>query len=235
MGNVANRDFVLDGLTMIGAAEANPAVRVWDGKVRGVMLLNQGVVGAHAVLDHAGQPTGSYVGKSDTGFVLVAPAADPKSTNDARLTHDFDPHQPLSGLGGGSHALLFGVEGESTGRLAIDSDGSMHFGAGAGAPFDTSLTRQASVAVHWDPPELGVAVLNGQVNPNSTARLQVPLAAATAGDIASCAHSKLAGLVVQLSCVAVAGGVEALLVNVGAHAVDAPSGTLRAAVSKFAA
>ena len=54
MGNVANRDFVLDGLTMIGAAEANPAVRVWDGKVRGVMLLNQGVVGAHAVLDHEG-------------------------------------------------------------------------------------------------------------------------------------------------------------------------------------
>ena len=180
------------------------------------------------MLDHAGKPTGSYVEKSDTGFVLVAPA--PNSTDDASKTDQ----KSLSDGGGGGHALLFGVEGESTGRLAIDSDGSMHFGAGAGAPFDTTVKRQASVAVPWDPPRLDAAVLNGQVNPNSTTSLNVPLAAAEASDIASCAHSKLARLAVQLSCVAVEGGVEALLVNVGAHEVDVPSGTMRVAVSKFA-
>ena len=229
--NCTQPDFVLDGITMIGAAEANPAIRVWDGKVRGAMLLNQGGIGAHAVLDAAGKPTGSYVGKSDTGFVLVAPAP-PNSTDtfDARLTHEAEVPYPASlshktsDVGGGGHALLFGLEGESTGRLAIDSDGSMHFGAGAGAPFDTTLKRQASASIEWNPPPLKA---------NSIARSKVVLAASEPGDIASCSHSALAGLAVQLSCVAAAGEVELLLRNVGTQTVDVASGTARVAVTKF--
>ena len=221
-------DFVLDGITMIGAAEADPAIRVWDGKVRGAMLLNQ-EASAPTPSSTRKEITGSYVGKSDTGFVLVAPTA-PNSSNDARLTHEAEVSYPASlshktsDVGGGGHALLFGLEGESTGRLAIDSDGSMHFGAGAGAPFDTTLKRQASASIEWNPPPLKA---------NSIATSKVVLAASEPGDIATCSHSTLAGLAVQLSCVAAAGEVELLLRNVGTQTVDVASGTARVAVTKF--
>eukprot|EP01045_Picozoa_sp_COSAG04_P038063 COSAG04_NODE_10018_length_812_cov_1.983170_1_plen_56_part_10 len=39
------------------------------------------------------------------------------------------------------HGLLFGLAGETTGRLALDADGSMLWGRGSGAPFDTRLRR----------------------------------------------------------------------------------------------
>ena len=111
----------------------------------------------------------------------------------------------------------------------------MRFGAGHGQPFDTTLKRQASASIEWNPPPLGVAVVDGQVNANSTTALKIKLAVAEEGDIASCSHSKLAGLAVQLSCAAAAGEIELLLRNVGVQDVDVPRGTARVAVSKFGA
>eukprot|EP01047_Picozoa_sp_COSAG01_P049042 COSAG01_NODE_4823_length_4714_cov_17.506392_3_plen_306_part_00 len=233
--NCTQPDFILDGVTMIGAAEANPAIRVWEGRVRGATLINTGGVGAHAVLDAAGKPAGSYVSRSDTGFVLVGQAPGPNSTGDAWVARQVDAAPPVAeNVGpGGAHALLFGVEGESTGRLAIGSDGSMSFGAGHGQPFDTTLKRQASASVEWDPPPLGVDSCYRCDTANSTASFKLRLAASEPGDIASCSHSKLGGLAVQLSCVAVAGEVELLLRNAGKQTVDVASGTVRVAVTKF--
>ena len=124
----------------------------------------------------------------------------------------------------GATVILSSHDFETTGRLAIDSDGSMHFGAGAGAPFDTTLNRQASASIEWNPPPLKV---------NSIARSKVMLPASEPGDIATCSHSTLAGLAVQLSCVAAAGEVELLLRNVGTQTVDVASGMARVAVAKF--
>ena len=131
-------------------------------------------MGAHGVLDTAGLPTGSYVERSDSGFLLIAPStdADLGDTSYPSLTPADQPDLDAT-YGGGGHALLFGVAGESTARMAIDSDGSMHYGPGAGQQFDTAFKRQASTAIEWAPPALMRPVCEKQCGcnfPNCTGR-----------------------------------------------------------------
>lgn len=143
----------LDGLTMVGASplgggwngfHIGHAVRVFAGAVRSITVLNSQHTGGLAVVDAAGVPFGSYVSKSAGGFVFLGEKSAGASANAALLPSEVSPHGNMTNLRGPSHALLFGVSGETQGRLAIETDGSMHFGDGE-ADFDTTIRRPRTV------------------------------------------------------------------------------------------
>ena len=215
----------LDGITMSGAAalgmsydhsRIGPAVRVYSGGVRSVTLLDSAGTGSMDVVDAAGQPAGSSLSKIPGGLRLVAPAA---NTTDASL---------LARESG--HALLVGLPGESAGRLAVDSDGSIRFGSGGSRAFDTQLDRVIAKTVPWDPPALG-----GQGGKPDFAKLVVALPEATPGDIASASHTALGEADVQLTASASDGKVVVILRALGRHETDVPGGSLKVMLTKVQA
>ena len=130
----------------------------------------------------------------------------------------------MTNLRGSSHALLFGVSGQTQGRLAIEADGSMCYGDGNGS-FDTTLHRPRSAVVKWDPPA---------VKPGTAAGHVVVLVGAKSGDIATVSHTAVdATHLVLLSATAQADSVAVVLFNAGAASVDLPPGELRVAIADF--
>ena len=215
----------LDGITMSGAAalgmsydhsRIGPAVRVYSGGVRSVTLLDSAGTGSMDVVDAAGQPAGSSLSKIPGGLRLIAPAA---NTTDASLLSR-----------GSGHALLVGLPGESAGRLAVDSDGSIRFGPGGCRQFDTQLDRVIAKTVPWDPPALG-----GQGGKPDFAKLIVALPEATPGDIASASHTALGEADVQLTASASDGKVVVILRALGRHETDVPGGSLKVMLTKVQA
>jgi hypothetical protein len=217
----------LDGFTISGAAalgmgydhgHIGPAVRVYAGGVRSVTLLDSAGTGSLEVVDAAGLPAGSFASKSPGGFLLVSPAA---NTTDASLVAtDVGPNSGIAATTRGSdHALLFGLPGERTGRMAVDSDGSVRYGAGGSKPFDTQVQRVKATSVAWDPPPLSSARSN-------FAKLVVAVPEARPGDIATASHTKLGEADAQLSASASDGKVVVILRAVGMETVDVESGTV---------
>eukprot|EP01045_Picozoa_sp_COSAG04_P038064 COSAG04_NODE_10018_length_812_cov_1.983170_2_plen_100_part_00 len=78
--NCTQPDCTLDGVTIVGAsADGSPynhyrvghAVRVFAGHVRSVTVLDSSHSGAVDVVDGHGTPFGSFVSKTEGGFLLV--------------------------------------------------------------------------------------------------------------------------------------------------------------------
>jgi hypothetical protein len=225
----------LDGVTMIAASPLGAAfnsyhighaVRVFNGSVRSITILNSGHTGGLAVVDAAGVPFGSYVSKSAGGFVFLGEETAPLGAG--LLPSEVSPNSlypgNLTNVRGSPHALLFGVSGQTQGRLAIEADGSMRYGDGVDG-FDTTVHRPRSAAVTWDPPELaaGAAVSH---------RVSLPRAAL--GDLATVTHTGIVGDdLVQLTAIAQDGGVACVLRNAGTTPLDIGAGTLRVATTAF--
>jgi hypothetical protein len=222
----------LDGLVMVGASplgggwngfHIGHAVRVFAGAVRSITVLNSQHTGGLAVVDAVGVPFGSYVSKSAGGYVFLGEQG-AGGTDAALLPSEVSPNGNMTNLRGSSHALLFGVSGQTQGRLAIEADGSMRYGDGNGS-FDTTLHRPRSAAVKWDPPT---------VKPGTAASHVVVLVGAKSGDIASVSHTAVdATHLVLLSATAQADSVAVVLFNAGAASVDLPPGELRVAIADF--
>ena len=243
----------LDGVVMMGVAaygegyndfHVGPAVRVFAGLVRSVTLLDSAHLGAVAVVDAHGVPTGSYVSKTGGGLVLLGYSHDNSEVghdpNDASLlVSHVSPNSPAWPKNNrtSDHALLLGLSGETTARLAVDCDGSIKWGPGAGADFDSTLVRQITQTKHWDPPP--VQAIGG----SAMAQTTIVVPGASPGDIVTAAHTAI-GLdhAVQLVATAAAGEVGVRLVALPAGGnddtptsplVDIPLGTLRVVVSKW--
>jgi hypothetical protein len=235
--NCSAPDCALDGVTIIGAsADGSPynhykvghAVRVFAGDVRSVTVLDSSHAGAVDVVDSRGVPFGSYMTKTEGGLMLVG---ENRSTADASMLTTTDAQQGHAGGRSSPHGLLFGLSGETTGRLALDTDGSLCWGAGQGRDFDTTLHRALTNATQWDPPPLG----------GSRARrtkLRMPLAGVRQGDLVSVSHSGLDGELdtVLLSAVASTDAVVVVLRYTGdanEPAADVPPGVVRVVVTKW--
>ena len=221
----------LDGVTMMGAApfgggwnkfHIGHAVRVFDGLVRSITVLDSQHTGGLAVVDAKGKPFGSFMSKSAGGLVLVS--EDVASRDATMLPSVVSPNAGMKNLRGSSHAMLFGLSGEMDGRMAIEADGSFRFGDGSG-DFDTTMHRQRTGKVAWDPPKLEAGDAVSQ---------RVPVPGAAPGDIATASHTGVTGEeLVQLSANAVAGAVVVVLRNAGKGAVDLASGDLRVSCAAF--
>eukprot|EP01045_Picozoa_sp_COSAG04_P005861 COSAG04_NODE_278_length_18351_cov_17.582676_11_plen_272_part_00 len=224
----------LDGITMMAASPLGAAfngyhighaVRVFAGAVRSITMLDSGHTGGLAVVDAAGVPFGSFVSKSAGGFVFLGEAAPAGMASDATLLPNAQsPNGNMTQPRGSSHALLLGLSGETKGRMAIEADGSMRFGDGSG-DFDTTMHRQRTAKVAWDPPKLEAG---------SAVSQRVPVPGAAPGDIATASHTGVTGEeLVQLSANAVVGAVVVVLRNAGGSAVDLASGDLRVSCATF--
>ena len=73
------------------------------------------------------------------------------------------------------HPIMVGNSGEAFARLAIESDGSLLWGNGAGA-FDTTLRRHIARTVPWDPESIA---------PGLSTAVLVDVAGTSPGDVAS--------------------------------------------------
>jgi len=118
----------LDGVTMMGAApfgggwntfHIGHAVRVFDGLVRSITVLDSQHTGGLAVVDAKGKPFGSFMSKSAGGLVLVS--EDVASPDATMLPSVVSPNAGMKNLRGSSHAMLFGLSGEMEGRMAIEA------------------------------------------------------------------------------------------------------------------
>ena len=129
--------------------------------------------------------------------------------------------------GGHAHALLFGVEGESNSRMAIDHDGTMRFGGGAG-PFTTVIRPPVTNAgvEQWDPPSLP---------PSKAAKTLLSVEGALPGNSCVATHDSIGAKMVQLTChVASKGQVLVVLRNVeDGEDVDVPAGRLKVVLTKY--
>ena len=223
----------IDGFTLSGAAalgmgydqgHIGPAVRIYAGGVRSVTLLDSAGTGSLEVVDASGRPAGSFASKSPGGWLLVAPAAN--SSGASLLATDVSPNGGLPSTSRGSgHALLVGLPGEQTGRMALDTDGSMRFGPGGTEPFDTHVQRLQATSVTWDPPPLAGG------HPDF-AKLVVTVPSAAAGDLVTASHDTLGESPVQLSASASTGKAVVFLRALGSGTVDVPSGTLTILLTK---
>ena len=233
----------LDGVTMMGAAaygeaynsfHVGPAVRVFAGKVRSVTLLDSSHLGAVSVVDRNGVPTGSFVAKTGGGLILLGydtTSKDEHDPDDATLiVSHVSPNSPSWPANNrtSDHGLLLGLSGETTGRLAIDCDGSIRWGAGNGAAFDSTLQRQISRTAEWDPAALDSG--------SPIANITVPVPGASAGDIVTAAHTGVSlDHPVQLVATADNSQVRVRMVLLlGSDGTDVPAGVLRVTVQKWA-
>ena len=180
------------------------------------------------VVDANGIPFGSFVSKTEGGLLLVGEACS-NNCSDARLSLTGTNPMPnnddaASGRSSG-HGLLFGLSGETTGRLALEADGSMKWGAGKGSDFDTTLRRTLTNSTVWDPPPLSA------VSPR--AKIRVSLADVVQGDIVSVSHTAIDGEQdVELSGVASDGYVVVALRLAGEPA-DVKPGILRVVAGQW--
>ena len=242
----------LDGVVMMGAAaygegyndfHVGPAVRVFAGLVRSVTLLDSAHLGAAAVVDRRGVPTGSYVSKTGGGLMLLGYRHDNAQvghdSNDASLVvSHVSPNSPAWPKNNrtSDHGLLLGISGEKTARLAVDCDGSIKWGPGGSADFDSTLARQITRTKEWDPESIQA------VGGPAIAQTTIAVPGASPGDVVVAAHSGI-GLdhAVQLVATAVTDkvGVRLVALPAGTHGdaasrpVDVPLGTLRVVVSKW--
>ena len=228
----------LNGVTIIaGAADGSPynnyqvgsAVRVLMGRAKGVTVLNSGHTGGLDIVDGTGLPTGSFVSRTEGGLLMVG-------YNDTSLAHGSNNASTLPTSDGhaserrsSTHALLLGLAGESTGRLALESTGEIKWGAGAGANFDTTLQRTISNTNQWDPPPVSPAA--------PLVRHTVLVQGARQGDVAHASHTGVDGTQdVQLSAAAGTDKVVVLLRFAGGEArepVDIVEGTVRVVLTQW--
>ena len=100
----------------------------------------------------------------------------------------------------------------------------MRYGDGVG-DFDTTVHRPRSATAKWDPPVLAPGVAASQ---------QVSLPRAAIGDLATATHTGIVGNeLVQLTAIAVNGGVACVLRNAGTTPLDIRPGTLRVSTTAF--
>ena len=93
------------------------------------------------------RPVGpSVVGTSGGLAITGMPVCEPGSEGCQR-TKPVNRSE-LGAYEGSDHPLMIGQSGETHGRLALESDGSLLFGDGAG-PFDTVLRRHIARSVNW--------------------------------------------------------------------------------------
>lgn len=236
--NCSQPGCTLDGVTIMGAsADGSPynqyrvghAVRVFAGHVRSITVLDSSHSGAVDVVDHHGVPFGSFVSKTEGGLLLVGENCTSGCT-DARLSRTGTnpmPNNDDSVVGRSSgHALLFGLSGETTGRLAVEADGSVQWGGGRGATFDTTLHRSLTSSMVWDPPALSTV--------SSRTKVRVPLVDVVRGDVVSASHTGIDGEQdVDLGAVAADGYVVVKLRLVGDESVDVGPGTLRVVAGQW--
>ena len=128
-----------------------------------------------------------------------------------------------------THALLLGLAGESTGRLALESTGEIKWGAGAGANFDTTLQRTISNTSQWDPPPVSSGA--------PLVRHTVLMQEAKPGDVAHASHTGVDGSQdVQLSAAAGTHSVVVLLRFAGGEGegvVDVAEGVVRVVLTQW--
>ena len=217
-------DCGIDGLFMtsssssMGAAGGGaPALRIFAADhATGVTVNTGGMTAAPDVLDSKGVPFGNWVSRSEGGWVAVGTVTG-NGTNESALS--------AHGAGVSTHALLLGMAGESSGRMALDFDGTMRWGNGIG-DFDTLHRGNTAHTTAWDPPALA---------PGKRAKLVVATPGAQLGDVATISHTAPTadwGLVWSAR-VAETGTVVVVLLNTEEETIDVDGGTLRVVLGRF--
>lgn len=226
--NMSQPDARLDGVTIIGAGDTRVAVQMVNGTLGSAVVLNGHASGAQQVEDGSGKTVGSALLKTPGGVALIGlPSAARHRSADSATLHD---------AGGSEHALLVGESGAASARLAIDADGSLKFGDGAAAEFDTVLERFTAATVPWGP--LALPAADGGLE----AALNVTVAGAAPGDTASAALTTVGDSPVTLTAAVAAAGRVVVVCALRSTAPSfqqqrggaaIPAGVLRVVVSKF--
>eukprot|EP01051_Picozoa_sp_SAG22_P022648 SAG22_NODE_5505_length_1002_cov_1.530454_1_plen_267_part_00 len=211
-----------------------PAVRVYNGDARSVYIRNapnSGMSGPAVVVDANDVPTGAWTADTGGGFTLISHNSTGQTVS-SRIVKQSTEEDPAP-----EHALLLGVSGEANARVAIQADGSVHYGDGSAAPFSgrctfASMCQAADAHVEhapgwrvttqaWDPPSL---------DPGQRAVTTVASDAARRGDICHASHSLMPfDAAAFLSVTAGQGALKVWLKNEDDSAVDVVGGTLRVA------
>ena len=164
--NCSAENCVIDGLTISGAEigdpTKHPAVINYNpagGRVASATLLNGHNSGGVDIMTPDGIASGSWTSKNDGGgFTIVSDTVGCPTRKESQHTVQ-GCSAKLSGLS--THALLVGMSGEPTARLAVDGDGSLKWGnGGKGNEFDTTLRRPITATTPWDPPPLAAGAAN---------------------------------------------------------------------------
>jgi hypothetical protein len=247
--NCSAANCVIDGLTMtaaiVGDPTKHPAVINYNpagGRVASATLLNDHNGGGVDITTADGVPTGSWSSKNDGGgFTFVSDTVSCPTRKESQHAVE-GCSSKLTGLS--THAIIMGMSGEATARLAIDGDGSMKFGnGGAGDAFDTTLHRPITGSKAWDPPPLSGGAANvtsivvGACSGNDGSPApHFDYGCPSGSDVVSVTHSELGMNAVQLTAhVADKGGTIAVVLrNAGMETVDIPSGLLHVVIWKFA-
>ena len=207
--------FLTSSSSSMGASGGGaPALRVFAADhATGITVNTGGMTAAPDVLDAANVPFGNWVSRSAGGWIGVGNGAGSNASN-----------MSAHGVGAASHALLFGVAGERNARIALDFDGSMHYGDGDG-PFHTVHRGSISHSVQWDPPPLATG---------KSAKLVVDATGSQVGDVVTVAHTAAGEHAVLWSAnVVAAGRVVVVALNGEEWEVDMPLGTLRVVIGRF--
>ena len=114
---------------------------------------------------------GTAGGLSFTGMATCLP--DTKDCNGQHALNASDVSAYT--LESAEHPIVIGNSGEAFARLAIESDGSLLWGNGAG-PFDTTLRRHIARTVLWDPESIA---------PGGSTAILMDVDGALPGDVAA--------------------------------------------------
>ena len=189
-----------------------PAVRVYNGDVRSVFIRNapnSGMSGPGVVVDEHDIPIGAWISDTGGGYTLIGhdttnsdstSASKNGGTISSKIVKQSSEQDPAP-----EHALLLGVSGEANARVAIQSDGSVHYGPGGNESFSGSCTfasmckaatRSQDVGTQyedalrwkqflrtlWDPPSL---------RPGKRAVTRVQTRGVRPGDICHASHDQV--------------------------------------------
>lgn len=224
--NCSQLGCTLDGVTIISAsADGSPyneyrvghAVHVFAGHVQSVTVLDSSHSGALDVVDSKGVPFSSFVSKTEGGLLLVGESCS-DNCSDTQLSQTATNPMPnnnnnLHTSWSSSHSLLFGLSSETTGRLALDTDSSIKWGAGQGSSFDMTLHRTLTNSTYWNLPLLSTAA--------PRAKFIVKLADVVHGDVVAVSHTGINGEQdIELSGAASEGHVVVRLHLVGEEVAD---------------
>lgn len=246
--NCSQPGCTLDGLTIVGASAGvynpsklggydrpngtHPAVRVYAGGVQAATISGSHFSGGADVVDNDSKPVGNWAARnSGGGWTMVS---DGQVSTYLPLPHS----SSLTGLT--NHTLMLGKSGETTARLAIDGDGTVHYGPGGDQPFAGSCSfesickaasnnaRPAALkdmqTLEWDPPALP---------PGGRATLPIVSPGMTSSSICHASHTGISiDHFMVLAATAGDGAARVFLKNEEEMTVDVPAGVLRIACLK---
>lgn len=235
--NVTTQGGGLDGVTLVAvsgpqvagkAAAINPAIMSYgpNQNILGVTIINGHNSGARDVVDHKGNMIGRWTARNAGGGWTTV--SDGSPNHDAILSST------------SPQAFTVGRGGDKTASFGVRGDGTMMWGDGGEAPFDTVIRRPLSHKWTWAPGvvEAGTTVSTtvkvGNCDPSCTGWCP---ACPQPADVVSAAFSALGSSTAQLTAhVASSGVVVVVLRNDHAGATDldlSAGGTARILVTAF--